>query len=365
MSAFKLVGALLLALFVSHPASADTARTETRIVVAYSESADLFSLMDNTSDWWAGFTNPSYRKEWEERFGWSETDQLWANRYAEFRRRTFSDPSQGTTIETSRHGLFASRETNAADSDPLAAYMIDAPDIRSALRGLERHFGARDARMLRGFYNHFRPKWQVLLAESGGFHGHAKSLDRRMRSAANDPFIQRVGEFYQVDVAGEFRVFFTRFPPGNATSAEVLAGNTLLLHSPPDLPEEKGDWDSIVIHELVHYISARQPDALKRSMTDRFLARCKLPKGAGRNWMIEEPLAVAVGQAAYSQMVLGKPLDRRTNWYAVPWVDLTARTLEASVLSAMMSDVALADTEIVEEAADRCLDLTALMAAES
>lgn len=76
--------------------------------------------------------------------------------------------------------------------------------------------------------------------------------------------------------------------------------------------------------------------------------------------MIEEPLAVAIGQAAYSKLVLGQPLERRSNWYAVEWVDLTARTLEASAVEALLSGKPLSETTLVEEAADRCRDLTAL-----
>ena len=155
-------------------------------------------------------------------------------------------------------------------------------------------------------------------------------------------------------------MLFTRFPSGTSSSAEVTAGRNVLLHSPTDWAVTDGDWDSIVMHELVHYISDRQPDDQKRRLSDRFLARCSIPEQARRLWMLEEPLAVAIGQAAYSQEVLGEPLDPRSNWYSTPWIDLTGRTLVSSVLAALETGATIEQTTIVEEAADRCRSLTAI-----
>lgn len=344
----------------SRAAPVAQAKTEITLDIRYSEAADLFSLMDNVTSWWEGFTDPVYREEWERRFGWSDADGAWARRYAEYRHRTFSDPSQGQDIATSPHGLFASGETNAQGSDPLAEHFMAQPDISTALSGLTRAVGKDDARMLRGFYAHFRPKWDKVLEESAPLAARAEELEAKIDMARLRPFIALVSRFYQTQTGGEFHIFFTRYPPGNSSMAEVTAGNTLLLRSPTEWTLEMGEWDMIVVHELVHYISSNQLAAHKRSLSDRFLARCPIPEGARRNWMIEEPLAVAIGQAAYSMMVLGKPLDRRSNWYAVPWVDLTARTMEASVTRALQSGAVLSDTTLVEEAADRCRDLTAM-----
>ncbi|MCK0127820.1 hypothetical protein [Erythrobacter sp. F6033] len=333
--------------------------------IEYSETADLFSMMDHVSGWWDGFTHPRYRSEWETRFGWSEDDQQWADRYREYRRRTYQGETQSGDIATSPNGLFASSETDSAGSDPLAAFMLAQPDIETALREFERSLGRKDAAMLRGFYNHFRPKWRELLAESRVLVPHAQALSALLEQANLQPFITRVSRFYQAPIDGEFRVLFTRFPTGTESSAAVIEGKTLLLHSPVNLAFDQGDWDTIVMHELVHYISSRQPDSAKRDMSDRFLARCSIPQGGQRYWMIEEPLAVAVGQAAYSHFVNGEPLNRKSNWYSVPWVDLIARSLEVSVIQALEAEVTLAETSIVEEATNRCRDLATLISPAS
>lgn len=351
----RLVVALLLVFGLALPA-----KDELRLTFAYSESADLYQTMDNVALWWAGFNDPRYRENWEARFGWSQDDQVWVERYAEYRRRTFVDPSQDLDFATSAHGLFASSISIAEGADPLADYLTAQPDIASALRNLETTMSAQDARMLRGFFGHFKPKWRVVLAESAPLDAYAAALRAKISDVVFNRYIERIAQFYGADADGEFRVYFTQFPAGEGTSANILSGNVLLLNSPLDAAFEQGDWDTIVAHEFAHYLSSQQSDAQKRRLSDRFLAICTLPSGGNRGWLIEEPLAVAVGQAAYSELVLGKPLDPRSNWYSVPWIDITARTLAPSVLAAIQSGKSLEESTVVEEAAERCRDLTTL-----
>lgn len=349
----RLVLILLLALSTAFPAKA-----EVRLSISYSETANLFQITDNVALWLEGFNDPRYRAEWITRFGWSDADQAWADRYAEYRRRTFSDPSQDQDVATSAHGLFPARVSIAAGTDPLADYLLDQPDVETALADLEAIMSKADARMLRRFYRHFEQKWRVLLDESAPLTSMATQLSGEMDAKEVDPFIRTISRFYGSEARGEFRVFFTRFPKGDGYSANIMSGNALLLNSPTDWTLDQGDWETIVAHEFAHYLSAQQSDAQKRALSDRFLKICPIPQGANRLWMIEEPLAVAVGQAAFSQMVLGETLDPRQNWYYVEWIDLVARTLAPSVVTAIAEGKTLEQSMIIEEAAERCRDLT-------
>lgn len=349
---------LLAAMAIS--LAAGSAKAEVRLAVAYSESADLYSLMDNVSGWLDGYVMPPYREEWERRFGWSDDDQRWADRYQEYRQRTFLDDAEDPDPAMTPDGIFASRTESAAGADPLATYFLAQPDIRTALSQLERSASPNDARMLRGFYQHFEPKWRVLLGESAPLKAQARRLQEKLNSPKVQQFVQRMNRFYGGDVDGQFTVYFTRHPPGRETSAEPLAGSYILLHSPT--ADESQDWDTIVMHELAHFISSRQPAEQKHALTARFLARCPMPKGAKRMWLIEEPLAVAWGQAVYSAEVLNTPLDPNDNWYGIPWVNIVSRAIAPSVIRASDSEAPI-DTALVDEAADRCVDLTKVAAA--
>jgi hypothetical protein len=335
-------------------------KAEVDLVVSYSETADLYSLMDNVSGWFEGFTIPAYRDEWQRRFGWTETDQKWADRYAEYRRRTFINDETEPGPSELPDGIFASGHELMPGSDPLATYLLAQPKIDTALRNLGSVTTPEDAQMLRGFYRHFQPGWKTILRESQPLTEQARRLQSRLNSATVTKFLSRVSWFYRSEVNGQFTVFFTHRPPGKETSAEPLAGSFMLLHSPVLEGGDDEYWDTVVMHELVHYISAKQSPTQKRILTARFLERCPLPSGAKRLWLLEEPLAVAWGQSAYSTEVLNQPLNPNDNWYAVPWVNIVARAISPSVLDAYRSGSRI--EEVVDQAADRCNDLNAIVA---
>lgn len=351
----RLLALLLAALALSGPSRANA---EVQVRVLYSETVNLYSLMDNVSGWLDGYTNPTYRQEWSARFGWTAADQVWADRYAEYRRRTFHSGGHSSDPRQRPDGLFASASELAADSDPLLQFLAGQNDVDSALSNLEQSVSRADARMLRGFYRHFAPGWRVILRESSPLANHAQALQRRFENQRLTDFLARVARYFRSEVDGTFRVYFTRQPPGRETSAEVVGGQLMMLHSPVNLPVEAGDWEGIVMHEFVHFISAGQPAEQKRALTEQFLSRCPMPAGVSPLWLLEEPLAVAWGQAAYASHVQGRPLDPNGNWYAIPWVNIVSRTLAPSVIAAYDNSDTI--NSIVDQAAERCVELGAI-----
>ncbi|QZD86278.1 hypothetical protein [Qipengyuania psychrotolerans] len=347
------VAVLLLTPFKAH--------ANVMVTVSYRETADLFSTMDNMSDWLPGNTIPAYRKEWEARFGWTEADQQWVDSYKEYRRRTILKGQTSPNPRSSPDGIFASRDQLTAASDPLAAHFLEHTTIEAALASFEGAASVGDAKMLRGFYRHFKPKWRLLLADSSALQQRASKLHARLKSLAAADFIASIAKFYRSDLDGEFTVLFTRRPPGDVASAEPIAGSFILLQSPPT-ETDPSYWDTIVFHELVHFISSRQPIAQKQALTARFFARCPAPPRINWGWFVEEPLAVAWGQAAYSSKVLRSPLDPKENWYADPWVNLVSRTLAPTIIDQYDRGSDIED--LVDQAADRCIDLMSVIGSQ-
>ena len=59
---------------------------------------------------------------------------------------------------------------------------------------------------------------------------------------------------------------------------------------------DEGGWSDIIMHEVIHYISAQQSPAQKQALTARFLAACPAQIATGFYQLLEEPLAVAFGR---------------------------------------------------------------------
>jgi len=333
------------------------AQAELRIHAGYSEAADLFSLMDNVSLWSPnGFNDPEYREYWVETFGWTDEDQDWADRYRAYRERTYSDPGQAEqNPATASDGLFAKRSSFAETTDPLAGLFTGAESVQAALAELERIAAPADARMLREFYAHFEPAWRQLLAESAAFAGQAAALRSELSRPEVNAYLSRVTEFYGVDIERDFNAFFVWWPPIDRTGADI-SGRTFFIRSHPVRHAGEGGWAEIAMHEVIHYISAHQPPAQKQALTARFLEVCPAQIATGFLQLLEEPLAVAFGNAAFAAFVLGKPLEPEESWYWMPTPSIMGRLLWDDVERLYPTDATINDG-IVEQAAAYCSQL--------
>jgi hypothetical protein len=334
-----------------------SARADLRVNAGYSESADLFSLMDNVSLWSPeGFNDPEYREYWETTFGWSEDDQAWADRYREYRERTYSDPGQAEKDPaTASDGLFAKRSSVSDATDPLAAHFIDAESVPAALAGLDTVADPADAAMLAGFYAHFEPRWRQLLAESAGFAARAEALQAELSDEAVDAYLARVTAFYRVEIERDFNAYFVWWPPIDRTGADIT-GRTFFIRSHPVRHAEEGGWADIAMHEVIHYISAHQAPAQKQALTARFLETCPAQIDTGFYQLLEEPLAVALGNAAFAAFARGQPLAPEDNWYWMPTPAILGRLLWDDVEKLYPTDATIEDG-IVDQAASYCARL--------
>ena len=318
----------------------------------YSAPADLFSLMDSTSNWRSGFVDPAYHKAWKRRFGWSSEDRTMAERYKQYRKRTYHDRAETDAEYRNKvDGLFATRSSYAAETDPLGAHFISAATIDEALATLNEIASPEDAAMLRGFYEHFRPKWRVLLKESEAFAARAQALDSDLSRAVVNAFLARVARFYNVDIDIVLNAYLVWWPPIERTRADNVAG-AFLLHINPEKHADDAEWDEIIMHEAIHYISAAQEPAQKRTLTRTFQNGCSA-KTSNRYHLLEEPLAIAWGQAAYSKYVREKQLDPADNWYRAPMAGIMGRLLWLNVDDLYEGDTTINDG-IIDEAAKYC-----------
>ncbi|MEJ2258731.1 MAG: hypothetical protein P8X98_17445 [Woeseiaceae bacterium] len=110
------------------------------------------------------------------------------------------------------------------------------------------------------------------------------------------------------------------------------------------------------MHEVIHYISAHQAPAQKRSLTARFLSECPAQIATGFYQLLEEPLAVALGNAAFANFVQGTPLEPEESWYWMPTPSVMGRLLWDDVERLYPTDATINDG-IIDQAAAYCRQL--------
>ncbi|MFQ3244233.1 MAG: hypothetical protein ACI9SP_000860 [Arenicella sp.] len=326
----------------------------------YHQPTDLFALMDGVSNWY--FNDDSYRKAWVDRFGLSSNDKKIIKFYRNYRDRTYYDRAQkDKKFRKNQDGIFAARSSYSLKTDPLAEHFINSITIEQALSSLDNIASSADASKLRVFYENFRLKWAIILSESKEFSSHVQTLNDGLKGSKVEDFLTRVSAFYRVDLDLKFRARFVWWPPIDRTLADV-SGNTVFLRVNPLKQVAEGNWAEIVMHELVHYISAHQPVEQKRFLSDEFLKICPVKKNNLYEFLfkrqkpydfLEEPMAIAWGQAAFAKYVQGQSLDPAKDWYSRPLAEVMGRLIWLEVESIYDSEVTI-DEKFIQRIAKNC-----------
>jgi hypothetical protein len=158
-----------------------------------------------------------------------------------------------------------------------------------------------------------------------------------------------------VEIERDFNAYFVWWPPIDRTGADIT-GRTFFIRSHPVRHAEEGGWADIAMHEVIHYISAHQAPAQKQALTARFLETCPAQIDTGFYQLLEEPLAVALGNAAFAAFARGQPLAPEDNWYWMPTPAILGRLLWDDVEKLYPTDATIEDG-IVDQAASYCARL--------
>ena len=128
---------------------ATTVHAKVKIVVEYSEASNYFDIMDNVSNWWDGFTEIEYSKEWEKRNGSnSELDIQFFSKYKELREKFYDDPDQKEKDPLkNRNGFFSMQ--SSATADPIAEAFYSSQTMDDAYQKLEAKLSKDDISFLK------------------------------------------------------------------------------------------------------------------------------------------------------------------------------------------------------------------------
>lgn len=195
-----------------------------------------------------------------------------------------------------------------------------------ALDDLPMRFGQMDGLMLQAFYSHFRPEWETVLAEAQPLDSVAAEIRKQLECPATALYINRVQRFYGTSVNETYPVYVVWWPSVDSTAGKARSGSLYLQINPKDA-SGAADLSTIVFHELAHFISAHIPPERKEALSKAYLKTCPIPTETNYLAYLEEPLAIAVGNAGYADFVSHRSLDLAAPWYFDPRSDLLAKLI--------------------------------------
>lgn len=142
------------------------------------------------------------------------------------------------------------------------------------------------------------------------------------------------------------------WPPLDRTAADI-SGRAFFIRSHPERHHNESGWSEIVMHEVTHYVSAHQAPEQKQALTKQFLDRCPADSRTGFYDLLEEPIAVAWGNAAFAKYVRKQPLRYEDNWYWRPLAEVMGKLLWSYVDAVYDSDQTINDG-LVPFAGEQC-----------
>lgn len=315
----KLLYLPFITFFIAGPAF-----SKVSISAHYREPANSFDIVDCVSKWWDGtFCNDegAYQKEWENRFGISDEDRNLFKKYDSFRRKYFHGMGLPNVETNIADGLFSKRR--AIDEDPVAPAFYSSQTLEEAYTKLSKITSKEDLDLLRSIHAHFKPQLQVLLGESRQFQVKAEKLNRRLQDIRYQKFFTDIARYYETKLDIHYEVLFSWWPPVERDNASPTDRFLILRKNP--LKHINWSEEDIVFHEIVHTISARQPQENKERHSNDFLKICPINGRLPVGQILEEVLAVAIGQIYFLNRFDPKSLVWESKLYSKPWVSSFAK----------------------------------------
>ena len=335
--------------------SVQSASAITTVDVVYSETANLFQILDCVSQWWNDSCGDegAYRKEWVNHSKLTDADLDLLKKYSTLREKYYkNEDSAEKDPSKNRNGLFAT--TGAISADPIALAFYRAHDVEAALINLEPVVSKEDRVFLRLFYKHFKNGANFFLRESTAFAPLAQRVNAQLKDGQYLAFLDKVKQFYGVSFDLNYKALYIWWPLPNRDYAYAV-GDQLVLSKNPKAQLSWPDED-VIFHEIVHTISARQSFKQKQALTQAFLDECKIDLKEKKNNIWEEPMAVAIGQMLFLKRFNPDRFKKETNWYRNAWVNKFSQAVFPLVEKAFAKNKIL-DVDFARAAGRACKGL--------
>ncbi len=330
-----------------------SAHSATPITVRYSEAANIFEIMDNTSNWCPGFNDEAYEQFWRENLKITDEDTVLFKQYKKLRESHYNDPDQYEKSPLkNRNGFFST--IGSINADPLAEAFYSSTTLDEAFFKLKTLLPQEELAFLRGFYAHFSDRYSRLLSESRDFDKTVRTSMKAVNRVGVEKFLRNISTFYGVKDSVRYEVLFVWWPPISRSNA-TPSGNYLVMRLNPTRHANEDNTD-VIFHEVVHAISARQDLNQKQKFTEEFLRICEVGAKLQKLKILEEPLAVANGQMLYQSRFQPKRFEHSSKWYNNAWISMFGKLLYPTVKSYSDARKSM-DLDFIRKAAGMCAEI--------
>lgn len=286
------------------------------IRLEYSESADVFELLDNVSNWNEDFCHPAYKKYWESKFPLTDEDKNLFQEYRQLRMKFFKGTVENNSLFT---------DPQFWQSDKLSTLFHQSSSVDESIQKIRKELGESEAKFFVSFYRHFKPRASELIRESVIFSQRLKDWKKIVQKLMVKNEINKAEKFLELKLKEKFYIRPVWFPPENNFEFSLNPVGMSLRLNP--LMAHNFEWKSEHFTMLFRLLLAKIPANLQSVYTKQFFGQCPLAKGMASKQILEVPLALAIGPMSMKQAADKKNFSIYETWHEDLWVNLFSRQL--------------------------------------
>lgn len=319
--------------------------------IYYSQSIDFLNFMDKLSDWEPGPAANAYKMFWARNNLQKKDDYKFLSDYKEIRKKYYF---------SSRSSLFTENNPN---KDIISASFYDYHHPKNALHHLKSKINHTDHQKLKKSTHYFSDRISKIIMNQP--HNKAiKNLKKTLNENNIQNHIKAICHFYNVDFKKLHINIAINWTLEDVDEDAFINLDTIVLSDLYNKDEtdnlKNADNLSILIHEIVHLVSSKAPTEQKRHLSEIFENSFKLTEKMSsqkKMYLLEEPLAVILGQMLFTRGFSPEYYEKCHHWYANSWVN-TMAILKEPIVAHYLHENKPIDDKLIQSFAKKSIELS-------
>lgn len=310
--------------------------------IKYSQSIDVLNFMDKLSEWEKTPASSVYKNYWRTHGFQKNNDEKYLLDYKKIRKKYYLNKF-----------LYLFSE-NHRKQDIISSSFYDIDNPKKAIYNLRSKIKKEDYIVIKNSINHFLSRI-IKITGSQSHEDLTRFLNSNLNQKDTKDYIKSICAFYKVNAESiKIKITMSWFLK-ELTESAYFNMNTIVLpdftyqnNIFKDMPNsnslQRADNMSILLHEIVHLISSNASLEQKKRLSDIFYAdfiSAKSLPPSQKQYLLEEPMAVILGQMIYTKKTAPDYYEKCQNWYINPWVNTVAILKERSIANYMHNNISI------------------------
>lgn len=324
--------------------------------ISYFPHIDAYHFLENLSEWSPDYTIKSYKQYWNREKLHQSGDEEHLENIKKIRLKYYCQPKE-------RFFSF-----NDKEEDKIKYAFLNSKSYNETYQQLARLLSKSELEQFDECYQYFLARINSAVQSGKGYQNIIEKLNKENNTPEMQNYFKKIRAFYRNKNENNILNIYVVWQPEEGNSGAYYINKNIVLGLKASTnrtnlsDRDYYDLLSVLYHEMMHYHSSMMDAKIN------FMLSSMLKESLGLNFnnqpnlgkIIEEPLAVILGQRVFLRKYRNKYYYTYDNFYQNDWINLMALIAEPLVEEYMTSNREI-DKEFIEQYSK--LSLTVIHAA--